>query len=305
MGLRALIAGGLALTLVGCVTVEGALVFVPHDPGFVAGGEDELQVAGETLYDPDTEFRTEDGTLVPNLPAADVTHGYRPYGEAGDHLAWTHISRPAEPGAPPRPLIVHCGGNGTSRYKGAVIYSRKMIDHGDVLLFDYPGTGDSTGEANFANYEAAAGNMAAFAQDLAEEGRPLIFWGHSLGGFVCARMAGSVPETDGMIFEASARNFKQAIGAWMPWYLFMVQVGVDPVIAGYDNVDLLDGFDRPVLVLAGENDERLPVGLSRKLYKGLKRAGRDVTLSVFEAGHSSIPWADGFGEVIDLYFSQF
>jgi len=74
-----------------------------------------------------------------------------------------------------RPLVVHCGGNASDRYESGVLYAQKIISVADVLIFDY-------------------------------DRRPLILWGHSLGGFVCTDMMQYFSNVDGIVLEASATN---------------------------------------------------------------------------------------------------
>lgn len=284
--LRALAAALLVLaTLPACSWTLGEQdMFRPHETAHVASTESELYIQGEDGID------------------AAVEHGFIDYNATGDRLAWTLVSRSTGTAKTRRPLVVMCGGNASDRYSGGIAYARKAIAHGDVLVFDYPGTGDTRGKATTANFEAAAQAIAGLAGEMAGD-RAIVLWGHSLGGFVCADMASSLPQTAGVIFEASARNVDGIAEAWKPWYLFFIDLRVDDDLAGFDNVAALEGFSGPVLVLAGSRDRVLPAALSQALYDGLEAAGHDVAMATFSAGHNTLSLADGFDALIAQFFS--
>ncbi|WP_018149575.1 alpha/beta hydrolase [Henriciella marina] len=286
-------------------------VFVPNEPDFVAATEDDLYIDGEEIYAAPTDYTLSFDILgapreVPvsradHVPAS-VVHGFAPYNGTGDRLAWTLISREARDSEAPRPLVVMCGGNAFSRYSAGVAYSLAAIEHGDVLLFDYPGSGDTGGEANLANFEAAADTVRSLAEERAGVARGVVFWGHSLGGFVCADMAARFPGAAGIIIEASARNIAEIADAWRPWYLFFVNWRVDDNLARYDIVNALEDFEKPILILAGTRDRVLPLELSQQIFQGLDAASRDVEIESFSAGHNTIVLSEDFDEVMDTYF---
>lgn len=284
-------------------------IFVPNEPSFVAETEADLYIDGEEIYAAPSAYKLsfeilgaprEVSVSRADHMEASVEHGFATYNEAGDRLAWTLISQTPQPEAP-RPLIVMCGGNSFSRYSAGVGYSLPAIEHGDVLLFDYPGTGDTKGEATLANFEAASDTVRSLAEETAGEARGVVFWGHSLGGFVCAEMASQSPRAAGMIIEASARNLQDIADAWRPWYIFFGGWRVDEALARYDIVDTLQGFDPPILILAGTRDRVLPRRLSSEIFAGLEAAGRDVEMVSFETGHNTIVLAAGFDGVMDRF----
>ena len=218
-------------------------------------------------------------------------------------IAWSYFTVPDE-GDAPRPLIVHCAGNAGDRYNSAAVYSNKALPYGDVLVFDYPGYADSAGTPSAASMEAASAAVAALAQQMAQ-GRDLVFWGHSLGGFVCARLAAETPEADGLILETTARNADQVADAWTPWYArALVRIDVAPSLAGYDSAADAARFGGPVLVLGAERDDTLPVRLARTLAADLTALGAPVTYVEFEgAGHRDVPSQPGFDAAVSPFFA--
>jgi len=128
-----------SLALAACVTVEinEESVFQPPAPPQRAAGEGPLDLKNQQ-------------TLV----GVRVRHGF--IGDGAARIAYTL----AEAGPRDRPLFVHCGGNASDRYRAGVIYASKVLHWGDVLLFDYPGYGDSAGVANLASFTAMLDRVA-------------------------------------------------------------------------------------------------------------------------------------------------
>ena len=219
-------------------------------------------------------------------------------------IAWSLFTVPEAAGAA-RPLIVHCAGNAGDRYNSASAYSNKALPYGDVLTFDYPGYADSAGTPSAASMEAASAAVVALAQDMAQ-GRDIVFWGHSLGGFVCARLAADTPGTDGLILETTARNADQVADAWTPWYArALVRIDVAPSLAGYDSAADAARFGGPVLVLGASEDDTLPVRLARTLAADLTALGAPVTYVEFDgAGHINVPSHPDFDEVLVPFFAS-
>ncbi|HVK81833.1 MAG TPA: prolyl oligopeptidase family serine peptidase, partial [Verrucomicrobiae bacterium] len=168
-----------------------------------------------------------------------------------------------------------------------------------------PGYGDSPGVASAAAMQAMSSRMSAFASETAGD-RDLVFWGHSLGGIVCAQLAGETPQTDGVILEATAQRAAAVARAWTPWYAKpFVRVEVAESLAGYDTAHVLAGFHGPILVLGAALDETLPVELSRSLAHALEAAHTRVHYVEFaNADHASISQQPEFAAVASAYFEN-
>ncbi len=271
-----------SVALAACtVTVDGRTVFAPQELEPIDGLAPNGRIAGEQKVE------------------AAVTHGFVEAG--GERIAWTEFSRAGAA----RPFIVHCGGNASSRWKSGRAYASKLIEHGDVFLFDYPGFGDSSGEPSTTSLEAMRGALANHIEATSAD-RTIIYWGHSLGGFVCAQMAAADARSKGMAFEASAANVGEIAEAWDSGLAgLFVSIKIADGLKAYDNVAALRGFSGEVLVLSGEKDRTLPPGLSRSLADGLTATGATVVYKEFAgAGHAGIPDAAGFEEVVAAFFSR-
>lgn len=205
-----------------------------------------------------------------------------------------------------RPLVVHCGGNASDRYESGVLYAQKIISVADVLMFDYPGYGDSSGQASDISLRQANKTIARYVERELGDRRPLILWGHSLGGFVCTDMIQYFSEVDGIVIEASATNAKDVSKAVIPWYAkLFIRPRVSDSLGTYDLVETLKTADVPILVLGAAKDKTLPIKLSRKLADGLTAGGADVTYFEFsKANHISIPTQDDYQGSIEAFIAS-
>lgn len=239
-----------------------------------------------------------------DTPDAAARHGF--LGEGDTRIAYTLVTRPVRARARARrPLIVYCGGNAGDRYNSGVFYVQKALPYGDVMLFDYPGYGDSPGQPSAETFDAMAPLVSQYAVRQAGR-RPLIFWGHSLGGFVCSRIARDTPQTDGVILEATARNATEIARAWRPWYApRLMRIHVQESLAAYDVAAALSRVDAPILVLGGARDRTLPVRLSRSLAEALRGEGANVTYVEFpQAAHIDISRQPNFPATASSYFAS-
>lgn len=218
------------------------------------------------------------------------------------HLAITRVERPEFS----RPIVVHCGGNASDRYESGTLYAQKIIPFADVLMFDYPGYGESSGRADAGSLREANRMIAGYVKSDFAARRPLILWGHSLGGFVCADMVQYFTQIDGLILETTATNAQDVSDAVVPWYAkLFIRPKVAESLSAYDMVETLKGVDAPILILGAAKDKTLPVELSRKLAEDLAGAGGDVTYIEFADGnHISVPTQTNYREVVEGFFGR-
>ena len=168
------------------------------------------------------------------------------------------------------PLIVSCFGNASDRYQQGVDYAAKIAPFGQVLLWDYPGYGDSGGVARVESVEAAARDLVPWVQAHAK-GRPIIFWGHSLGGFVCSNMASQAARVDAVVLETTAPGIEAVAKAWTPGNI-PLRVSFDDALMRFDIPAALQNVEAPILIIGAGRDRVLPVELSRQLSDALPEA---------------------------------
>jgi alpha-beta hydrolase superfamily lysophospholipase len=143
-----------------------------------------------------------------------------------------------------------------------------------VLALDYRGYGLSTGsptEAGVYRDAAAVAQHSARAQSGGRP-RPLVFWGRSLGGAIAASATRTVTP-DALILESSFADKAAVIRA-------------NPVLRAlnlfgsyrFNTVEMLRGFQKPVLVLHGDRDGVVPFSAGRELFEQLGAPKKFVTI---------------------------
>jgi len=257
-----LFTAALALILGGCIRVT-----VPEDNFFYP--EARLQAENIVL---------EDGRPWPGAEVLSI-----PY--AGGAVGATRIRT----GAARTPLILFCGGNMFRRRVSAFSAASKLTPFGDVLMFDYPGYGDTPGQADIAGFRAAGEAVATAARAKADaEGRPLIAWGHSLGGPICAEAA-RFTRADALVLEATTPSARAAVDQQAGLLRPFLRIDIAPGLAAIDIPASLRGYPGRVVVLEAGRDDTLPPALSRALARDLTAGGVQVQRLVFpEAGHNDI-----------------
>ncbi|MBI4266522.1 MAG: alpha/beta hydrolase [Acidobacteria bacterium] len=182
-----------------------------------------------------------------------------------------------EPERPKADIVYFHGNGGNLSLWLPVLATLHRLDY-RVLAVDYRGYGRSTGSPTEQGVYRDAETTARHAQAGRVAGRPLVFWGRSLGAAIAAA-ATRVVTPDGLILEAGFPD--KASVAWTQPVL-----GLLNVFASYrfDLVDLLRGFDRPVLVMHGEADRIVPFALGRRLFERL--GGPKQFVAVPQADHN-------------------
>lgn len=276
-------ASAIACLLAGCsLQLDERAVFHPPrvEPGR-AGGAD-LTIRNEAALD------------------ADVSHDVVIAGELS-----VAVTRFRQNGLDPdAPLILVCMGNATDRIHGGAAYAANLMAYGDVLLFDYPGYGDSSGAPTPANLMSIRPALMRHAEREAA-GRPILLWGHSVGGFVCAQMAEVSERVMGIVLETTAVDAEEAAATMKPWFLPFVTVRVTDSLARFNTPDALSAFTCPILVIGAGRDSMLPVSLHRSLAQRLETDGAQVSYLEFaQAAHNDAASQPGFAAEIAPFLER-
>lgn len=226
-----------------------------------------------------------------------------PYGEIPTVL----VEAVEPPGDRARPLIVRCYGNGATVYNNGAAAALAALPYADIQQFDYPGFDDpqANGTRDLRTLENLEAMATAIAADFNERTvkRPLIFWGHSMGGVVCADIASRVAAADGLVLETTANDVLSIGNAIVPWFAKpVIRLKIAPGFARYDVAKTLADFDAPVLILGAGGDKVLPVRLSRSLNEKLSASKLDVQYHEFpDASHYSAPFQPGFDQAFRAF----
>ncbi|HVY87282.1 MAG TPA: alpha/beta hydrolase family protein [Hyphomonadaceae bacterium] len=230
-------------------------------------------------------------TLAARLPAK-VTHEIVDVGS--QKIAISRVK--AANAIDGEPLIVACMGQSGTRFNSGEYYAEKLLPWGEVLLLDYPGYGDSSGKPTVDDMMLFQQNFPAYIDGISK-GRPLVMWGHSLGGPICAALAGGSRQADAVVLETTGRTFTDIMAVGKPWFTPpFVKLELDDKLKTYDIVGSLAHFNGPVMVINGGKDQRLP-GLTKPVADALKAQGLHVA-------YIDVPQADHMNAAMNSQFAK-
>lgn len=243
----------------------------------------QVRVPEGAFFYPNARLAAEGIELQSGRPLPSDTEALSlPY--AGGDVAISRVR-----GNPNGPIILFCGGNMFRRAVSGGDRAAALAPFGDVVMFDYPGYGETPGDATLANFRQAGAVVADWvARAAAAEGRQVVAWGHSLGGPVCTEATRMI-EVDTLVIEASTPTARAAVNDGLGLLRPFVRVNIDPGLDSFDVVQTLSGYDGRVLVLEAGRDETLPPQLSRQMAEDLIEHGVAAERLVFpQADHNNI-----------------
>ena len=198
-----------------------------------------------------------------------------------------------------KPLIIYCGGTAFTvpAFGDAVI--DKLAPFGDVLVWDYPGRGRSGGTPGLRQARAMTGVIQENRDRLARRGQPVIYWGHSLGGFVCADMVADDPRAAGLVLESTAISADAVVAELDGERLSaMLRAQLPPEIAAFSIPERIAGTTAEVLVIGGARDRVLPVSLQRDLAAAIPGA---TYVEYPEANHFDAGFQPDFADDVTAF----
>ena len=191
-----------------------------------------------------------------------------------------------------RAFVVYFHGNGGNLSVWAPILS-DLARHGfDVLALDYRGYGLSTGrptesgvyrDADAVLEHLSKTNTGSQPFDSAQ-GRPVIYWGRSLGTAIAA-YAASQRRPDGIILEAGFPDARAVIRSSPPLALLSVFSSYRFATATW-----LEKVQAPALVIHGDADQVIPFTLGRALFDRL--SGDKTFVAIPGGDHNDAKPAD-------------
>lgn len=224
---------------------------------------------------------------------------------ATDDGAVLRGARYQRPGS--RAVALYFGGNGLTLNRSQPYLLRIYQPlPTDVIVFDHRGYGGSAaggGVPTMAQLHADGVRIFDRVQaDMraADDSRPLIVHGQSLGSFVAGNLA-TRRKLDGLVLESSATTAEEWVAtgmARMPWYKrLLVRPRLDATMAGQGNARVMPQLDEPVLLVVGVNDSTTPPSLSRSLFTAAGAPEERKELLVVDgAGHNDAALSPVFAE---------
>ncbi len=276
--------------------------FVPKPAAEIVTDPSLMTIVGEDLITASTAANDETFTPIarPRLPAT-LTKELHPFGKEGRQVAVIHAR--AANVKPGEPLIVYCGGNASDMINRGVYYVNKMLPWGELLMWDYPGFGHSNGAPWATSFDDVFTEMVPWIDEQAK-GRPLVLWGHSIGGLICSRIAQTSREVDAIVLETTALS-AQRLAKDKTWAIPIVDVQVQGDWRSFDIANMISGFSGPVMVIGAGKDATLPVNLAREVDAALKEKGLAVTYVEYaDKGHLDAALHSGFATDATAFFGK-
>lgn len=154
-----------------------------------------------------------------------------------------------------------------------------------VLALDYRGYGKSTGRPTEEGvYRDSEAVTRYFWETLHDSGNKVLYWGRSLGATVAA-YATTLAKPDGLILEAPFSDKRSLLRH----YPLLALLGLFSSYR-FPTAEFLRGFDRPVLVVHGGEDQVIPFEAGKDLFDRLETSKRFVAIP--SAGHDDLHAVD-------------
>ncbi len=176
-----------------------------------------------------------------------------------------------QPPRPGRAVIVYFHGNGGSLSNRRARAATLLQDGRGLLLASYRGYSGSTGSPSEAGLALDARAAYAWVASAYEADR-IVLYGESLGSGVAVRLATESPVA-GLVLDAPYTSIVDAARRlywWLP---------VDLLLRDrFPSLDRIARIGAPLLVLHGEADRLVPIGLGERLFAAAPEPKRLVRL---------------------------
>lgn len=199
----------------------------------------------------------------------------------GERLNAWHICPPS-----PRASVLYFHGNSGNLGLYAEILAGFYRRRFQVLAIDYRGYGLSSGAPTERGvYQDAESAARYLLESVAQPGRPVIFWGRSLGGPIAAYAAGKT-RPHGLVLETTFSSTRSLLRDF-PWQFRLFSAFSE---SRFDTIDNLGALNVPSLVVHGDRDLTISLREGKELFSRLD--GPKEFLLVEGAGHVDIHRVD-------------
>jgi len=166
-----------------------------------------------------------------------------------------------------------------------------------VLAIDYRGYGVSTGRPSERGLYKDVEALVTRPWPSAENQRPLVYWGRSLGGAMAA-YAATVRKPDGVIVEAGFPDARSVVRS-------SPVLAVLSLFASYrfPAAEFLDAAAVPVLQLHGDRDSVIPIALGRELSERIRGPKTFVVIPGGDHNDAVAPDQAAYWSAIDRFIA--
>ncbi len=159
-----------------------------------------------------------------------------------------------------KPTILFFHGNGGAVNHRAHRFRALMADGFGIFMLGYPGYGGSEGKPSEAAFLEGARLAYQYLRDAGLEPANIVLYGESIGSSVAVQLAATV-SAKGLVLEAPMSSGIDVAREHYPWLLAGLLMK-----DSYRSIDYIQQIDMPMLVIHGEEDRIIPIGLGERLF---------------------------------------
>ena len=219
-------------------------------------------------------FPTRERVLPPDVGLSDVQEVTLRNASGDSLFSWFGEARTG------KPTILFFHGNGGAVNHRAHRFRRLMADGFGVFMLGYPGYGGSAGRPSEQGF--LEGAQLAYEYLLGQGLLPddIVIYGESIGSGVAVQLAAKVG-AKGMVLEAPLSSSADVAREHYPWLLAGLLIKDT-----YRAIDYIDRIEMPILVMHGERDRIIPIGIGRRLFDAA--LDPKTFVSIPGAGHNDL-----------------
>lgn len=182
--------------------------------------------------------------------------------------------------------VYYLGGDSFVVANDGVAIAKSITSAGaNVFMLDYRGYGGSDGTPEIASLMSDA--EAGLAWLRAKGAKRVVVHGFSMGSFVAAELA-LRQAVEGLVLESTATNVRTWARHQVPWFAKpFVRIDLPPVLEAQSNLERLQTYSGPLLLLAGGHDRITPVSMARTLADRSVSACKKL-VEIKAAGHGDV-----------------
>lgn len=203
--------------------------------------------------------------------------------ETGDSISAWYLPHPEAD----KTILFFHGNGGNISHRGDSIYIFHKLKL-NVLIIDYPGYGDSTGQPSEEGlYQSANTAWQYLIENKKIAPKKIIIFGRSLGGAVAIDLAARV-QAGGLILESTFGSVREITNILFPVISNFIYLRYS-----FDSLSKINNVKSPVLLIHSPDDEIIPFELGQNLFAAIQSEKEFLQI---EGGHN-----DGFMQSIRPY----
>jgi hypothetical protein len=163
--------------------------------------------------------------------------------------------------------IVFFSANGMKISSSSKILNKFSLLPANVIWFDYRGMGisDKNDKLSVKNLQLDGLSVFDFSKNEFPKNLPVLIHGLSMGSIIASYVANN-RETDALILDGAISTIPQLVENAAPtWSKLFYSINLSTELSKINNMELIKKYNKPLLLLIGENDSTTPVENSKAL----------------------------------------